>query len=55
MKGPEATDWGPFDAALLRAVDAFHGDASIIKITWRLWPAGHRKTTNGFSHDGSAR
>lgn len=33
-EGPEADDWDPFDAALLRAADELHDDAFISDLTW---------------------
>jgi len=33
--GPEAGDWSEADAALLRAVDELHSDASVSDLTWQ--------------------
>jgi 4-carboxymuconolactone decarboxylase len=35
-KGPDAPEWDPFDAALLRAVDELHADAFISDATWDI-------------------
>jgi len=32
--GPDASDWDPFEATLLRAADELHGDARITDATW---------------------
>ena len=34
-EGPDAPDWDPFEATLLRAVDELHEDAMIGDVTWR--------------------
>ena len=34
-KGPDASEWDPFDTALLHAVDELHTDAFISDTTWK--------------------
>jgi alkylhydroperoxidase family enzyme len=34
--GPDAPQWAPFDAALLRAADELHADSCISQATWEI-------------------
>ena len=42
VDGPDAADWDPFEAALVRAADELHRDATSPRATW--WPRSRRAT-----------